>query len=142
MFYRIKGKIVKFDLDFTPPARPYLTSNGYAAIGGKYAHRLVLSAPWDLQVDHINHDKLDNRTANLRLCSEYHNNKNRPEDVRNTSGYIGVYRVTSGWVANIHFEGRTIYIKTFSNPVEAAVARDSVAQQLFGQYANLNFKEL
>lgn len=39
-------------------------------------HRLILCFPL-LQVDHINHDGLDNRRCNLRLVTQSENNLNR-----------------------------------------------------------------
>ena len=42
-----------------------------------YLHRLIMAAPDGLQVDHINHDTLDNRRANLRIVTNQVNNANR-----------------------------------------------------------------
>jgi len=42
-----------------------------------YMHRLLMDAPKGLQVDHINHDTLDNRRANLRIVTNQVNNANR-----------------------------------------------------------------
>ena len=53
----------------------------YAAtkVDGKttYMHRMVTHAPYKSQVDHINHDTLDNRRENLRVLSVEDNNANR-----------------------------------------------------------------
>lgn len=48
--------------------------NGYA-YNGKYGsmHRFIMSAPYDMVVDHINHDRHDNRKSNLRLISSQEN---------------------------------------------------------------------
>jgi hypothetical protein len=64
-----------------------MTSDGYAVrevwIGGKRLavrmHRQILDlAPSDPRdVDHINGDKLDNRRANLRVCTRSQNMQNR-----------------------------------------------------------------
>jgi hypothetical protein len=48
-------------------------------IGGKtvYLHRFIMNAPKGQDVDHINHDTLDNRKDNLRIVSPQENNCNR-----------------------------------------------------------------
>lgn len=55
-------------------------NKGYAEgkVGGKTTalHRFILKAPRDLVVDHINHDTLDNRKANLRVITVQENSFN------------------------------------------------------------------
>ncbi|MMZ67947.1 hypothetical protein D1872_305870 [compost metagenome] len=72
----------------------YSSTIGYAVsrkvVNGKrqpvLMHRLILDAPPGLVTDHINHDKLDNRKANLRLCTRHENNRNMPLRSNNKSG--------------------------------------------------------
>jgi hypothetical protein len=61
------------------------TGGFYAATGVKgpdgkrtqiYMHRLITGAPKGKDVDHINHDTLDNRRANLRVGSHLDNMRN------------------------------------------------------------------
>lgn len=40
-------------------------------------HRFILNPSCEMQVDHINHNPLDNRRDNLRVCSQQENLKNR-----------------------------------------------------------------
>ncbi len=51
----------------------------YTAANCKFGrmHRYIMDAPDHLQVDHINHDTLDNRRCNLRLCSNAENQLNK-----------------------------------------------------------------
>ncbi len=57
-----------------------------------YLHRFVLNAPQGVYVDHINHDTLDNRRSNLRLCTNQENNANR--DGAFTSSKTGIRGVS------------------------------------------------
>ncbi len=56
-----------------------------------YLHRLVANAPQGMQVDHINHDTLDNRKTNLRVVTKAENEQNRKgAEVRNKLGIRNV----------------------------------------------------
>ncbi|OKA15811.1 hypothetical protein BS618_07710 [Rhodococcus erythropolis] len=46
-------------------------------------HRLVVDAPEHLVVDHLNHDRLDNRKSNLRVCTQ----KINAQNTKNEKGY-------------------------------------------------------
>lgn len=51
-------------------------------------HRFITKCPKGLQVDHVNHNTLDNRKENLRVVTLFQNQQNR---VDNKSGKVGVY---------------------------------------------------
>lgn len=46
-----------------------------------YIHRFVMDTPAHLTVDHINHDKMDNRKSNLRNVTIQENLKNKRSKV-------------------------------------------------------------
>jgi len=104
-------------------------------------HRVIMNAPKGMLVDHIDHNGLNNRRSNLRLCTSSQNHQNR-ERTRGTSNYKGVYREKRyrKWCASVYFEGRNHYLGSFSNEVEAARAYDKKAAELFGEFAYLNFQ--
>lgn len=59
-------------------------------------HRLITKCPKGLMVDHINHNTLDNRVSNLKICTNKENQHNRKsfEGVRKTDwGYQVQIRV-------------------------------------------------
>lgn len=121
----------------------------------KYAHRLIIQAASKLQVDHINHNPLDNRLINLRECTANQNSiakrNSRVNKVRN-SGYIGVSHVNEHESSDeveryvvIH-SSEGVYPKTFNCPEEAAEYRDERIADYFmgdygenGQWSSLNF---
>lgn len=97
-------------------------------------HRLLLNAQSGLLVDHRNHDGLDNRRDNLRLCSPTQNQHNLRGPQRNgTSGYLGVtwHRRDRRWQAAFVIAGRSHHVGNFSSAVEAAVARDAFVRERF-----------
>ena len=56
---------------------------------GLFMHREIMNPSDDMVVDHINHDGLDNRKENLRICSQQQNLMNmKPR--KGTSKYKGV----------------------------------------------------
>lgn len=111
-------------------------------------HRLIMDAPNGTIVDHINHDTLDNRKSNLRLCTPAQSQMNRRSFKNSTSKYKGVckYKSTSWpkcekWLAQIRLysEGvKKICIGYFDTEEEAALAYNAKAKELFGEYAYLN----
>lgn len=50
----------------------------YGRSGRIYMHRLIMKPDnTNFVVDHINHDTLDNRRCNLRICTKSENQKNK-----------------------------------------------------------------
>lgn len=89
-----------------------------------HMHRVIMGAPQGVLVDHKNHDTLDNRRSNLRLCTNQQNQQNRRLSKGNTSGFKGVswHRGTKKWAARIRVGGKQKTIGYFSDPKEAANA--------------------
>ncbi len=100
-------------------------------------HRLIMSAPKGLQVDHINGDGLDNRRANLRLATNAQNQCNRGMAKHNTSGFKGVtaYGKTGRWLARIWVAGKMVSLGVFDKPEDAGLAYRIAAERLHGEFA-------
>ena len=124
-------------------------TGGYTAgeIGGEplLAHRAVWAychGSWpDDQIDHINHNRADNRISNLRLASQSENAKNAGRRSDNTSGVTGVYWSKSRrkWVAQIGLPGGvTKPLGRYSSLADAAAARKA-AEQKYGFHPNHGF---
>lgn len=93
------------------------------------AHRIVLEMhngkiPEGMQIDHINHDRIDNRIENIRLVSANENGKNQSYCKANKSGFNGVswHSVAKKWRARLKVEGKEIHIGLFDSPELASMA--------------------
>jgi len=113
--------------------------------GGKTIkmHREIMHAPKGVLVDHINHNGLDNRKSNLRLCTHAQNCYNQQACATGTSKYKGVswHKSNSKWSARIRCDRKFYNLGEFDNQMEAAMAYDDKAVELFGEFAYLNFPE-
>lgn len=138
------GLIDQEDLDLVSKG-VNLHSDGYARIGGKYVHRVVLSRvlgrelPKGFFVDHINRNRLDNRRSNLRLATLNENNRNVGK-FKGTSRFIGVSwkKSRNKWYAQIKINGEVKYLGVYNSEVEAAKAYNKEALLLHGEFATLN----
>ena len=96
-----------------------------------YAHRviwLIVTGEWPRdKIDHINHNGVDNRWANLREADHFINMKNLPLNSRNMSGVTGVHfcNTWKKWKANIKVDNKRITLGTFDDFFEAVCARKS-----------------
>ena len=92
----------------------------------------------DMVVDHINHDKLDNRKDNLRICSTRQNTMNQDVSKNNTSGITGVGwdKSSNKWIAYIKVNYRQITLGRFTNLDDAIQARMDAEIEYFGEYRN------
>lgn len=118
-----------------------LDKRGYRKMIKRGMHVEIMKPEPGMFVDHINRNSLDNRRANLRLCTKADNCRNaRKEKVNATSKYIGVSRVkpTHKWRANC----KKKLIGSFSCEIEAAKAYDKSARAAFGDFAVCNFDEV
>lgn len=107
-------------------------------------HRLILRAPANAVVDHINGDGLDNRRSNLRLCTQTENTWNR-RTKHGVSRFMGVSLDTrcraKKWRATIGVHGKYISLGYFLTEEEAAAAYDEAAREWHGEFARLNFAQ-
>jgi len=103
-------------------------------------HRLIMNCPSGMIVDHINHNGLDNRKENLRICNNKQNRINSLKHKELTSKYKGVYfeKIKRKYRADIRIDKKLKFIGLFKNEIDAAEAYNQAALKHFGQFANLN----
>ena len=99
-------------------------------------HRYIMGTPDRMHTDHRNHNTLDNRKENLRICTQIENSMNGKLPKNNKSGFKGVSwdKINKKWVAHI---GNTS-LGRFKNKTEAARAYDKAAVGLFDEFALTN----
>lgn len=109
-------------------------------IGKDLFHRMVMQPPAGMVVDHINGNSLDNRRANLRVCTPAENSRNRRLGKNSRTGVKGVYLDgrkdrRSLYVAEIKFDHRKYWLGRYETREEAASAYRIASEILHGEYA-------
>ncbi len=104
-------------------------------VEGKFCrvHRLAfelmgVEIPDGMSVDHINHNRSDNRWSNLRLVTQQEQTKNR-------ANVVGVYWKHKRWEACIMVDGKSIYLGRFEKYSEAIDTR-KLAEVAYGFHEN------
>ncbi len=107
-----------------------------------YLHQFLMKPRKGKVVDHIDHNGLNDRKGNLRVCNKHQNMLNRRPAVR-SSQYKGVRRCrwNGKWYATLRHNGATIRLGPFDHEIDAAQAYDRKAYEFFGEYAYLNFPQ-
>ena len=111
----------------------YLDVHGYRKIClfGKryYAHHLIWlwhhgTWPEKDELDHINRIPDDNRIENLREVTHQENMENMSLRKDNSSGHVGVCKISKKWRARIVVNGKQVHLGYFDTFDEACLARD------------------
>lgn len=111
------------DIDLVKAHLWSLNGNGYVRTfegnSPRYLHRMIMRYDGPDDVDHIDHDRLNNRRDNLRIVEHWVNCGNRE--------YIGARytgrNLSKPWVASVKCNGRVLFYKYFETEAEA---RDAV----------------
>ena len=94
-------------------------SSGYIVAYGNgktiLLHRFLTDCPLDKVVDHINHNKKDNRSENMRICTQLENNRNLKHTPR---GYATAKR-----------NGKTYYLVEVKGKYYGCYKEESEAKQ-------------
>lgn len=158
--YCINGNEFYFDIDdyniikdycWTTTKNPnrYVTSAIYDSFTQKTHHirlsRLVmgLSDNDKRLVDHVNHNKKDNRKSNLRIVSYSQNLMNKDKPKKNTSGVTGVCwdKRRNKWRSYITINGKQISLGSYFIFEDAVKARKEGERVYFGEYSYDNSME-
>ncbi len=103
-----------------------------------YVHRviwLMVHGEWPGEIDHIDHDRGNNKLSNLRVVSRLENSRNSSMKSTNKSGVNGVSwaKKANKWHATIWDKGKMFHLGYFGNLADAAQVRYD-AEQIFGYH--------
>jgi len=126
-----RTKIDKEDLQKIKNYKLHFNTLGYCGTGSKglLLHHLILDKKKGLDIDHINHDTLDNRKQNLRHCTRSQNMMN----TKNVKGYCW-YKITNKWLAYIKINNKSIHLGYFKNEKDAIKARREAEKKYFKEF--------
>jgi len=105
------------------------------------AHRLICELMGndlkDMQVDHINGIRSDNRWCNLRIVSHQENQKNLKQNIRNKSGHTGICwdRKNFKWQVQLIINKKNIKVGRYKELSDAIIAK-SIAYKFAGYHEN------
>ena len=120
--YTSKGEEFYFDLEDYDKIKDYCWNKHKEYIATRNVsgyilfHRLVMGiSDENIAVDHINHNKSDNRKNNLRFVTDSQNSMNRCISSHNTSGITGVNKCNGKWTARIGVNTKRIFLGNYDN---------------------------
>ena len=113
-----------------------LNKHGYLRFcyKGKYylAHRIIWemhygAIPAGMEIDHIDHDKVNNLLDNLRLVDSGENSRNMSLRSTNTSGTSGVNWMPANgkWAVRIWANGKRLFLGLYDTKEEAIAVREA-----------------
>ena len=103
-------------------------------------HRWLMNGPDELDIDHKNGVRTDNRKSNLRLATGTENRRNKRVRKDSTTGVkgVGFDKRFNKYRSYIRIEGKLTHLGYYSTISEAANAYDQAAEHYFGEFAWLN----
>lgn len=101
-------------------------------------HRLIMGVADNIdyrnvQVDHINRNKVDNRKSNLRICNNQQNSCNKLP-YREDGSKVGVRKQKDKWIADITVNGVYIKLGEYDNYNDAVDVRIEAEKKYWGEY--------
>jgi len=99
-----------------------------------FLHKLVLDAPKGCITDHIDGNRCNVCSSNLRVLTVEQNARNRSKKPNGFSAYKGVFKSNGRFRSVINFGYQKFDLGTFATDVEAAAMYDAAASLLDSAY--------
>ncbi len=135
-------------------ANTYYVTRRQKLGNGLSMHRLIMNTPKGMEVDHIDHNGLNNQKHNLRNCTHQQNTMNRActgevkyRGVSKISpnqkhvlknGEVKIYINSLFYKAYIRINGKLTFLGKYKTAEEAAVVYNNAAIKYYKEFANLN----
>ena len=142
--YTLKGEEFYFDLEDYDKIKDYCWNKHKEYIATRNVsgyilfHRLVMDiSDENIAVDHINHNKSDNRKNNLRIATRSGNATNRPPYEKSVSGYSGVTfdKTKNKWLVRIYINHKQVNLGCYDNLDEAIAKRLKAEEKYYGEFS-------
>ena len=136
------------DFDFLNQWKWMCSFAGYAVRNGGfkdgkqqtvYMARVILNTPKNMDSEHANLNRLDNRKDNLRNATESQNNWNKNKyNGDHHSRFKGVSWFRNKWIAYININSKRKHLGYHDNEIDAAMAYNEASIAHHGVYGRRN----
>lgn len=113
--------------------------NGHNKKNNMSMHRMIMDYP-KLGIDHEDGNTFNNQKSNFRICTQAENVRNSKRNIKNKSGFKGVYfdKKSKKFRALIHINNKGKHLGCFNNANDAAIRYNQIAKYHWGEFAKLN----
>ena len=104
-------------------------------------NNFIMDFPVGVEIDHIDHDTLNNRKSNMRISEFSENSKHRrTRNSNNKSGYRNVCLIDGKWVIQLQINGKNTRLKSFpfEQLDEAGVYAELKRKEFYGEFDGNN----
>ncbi len=131
------NRLLKGCIKFGYRVQPLTKEDGSRVF--KRVHRLIWETfVGEIQdgyvIDHIDGNRLNNALSNLRVATRQQNSVNRGAMVKNKTGFRGVVRKGTRFIAQITSNYTVTYLGTFDTPEQAGLAYQTRAKEVHGNF--------